>query len=115
MISHELNSMMNAAGARTFRRANFARRAVDTHPHDQLASQPLADEQQERSPLIETFGNNLIRLRKERGLSRAALGRLSGLETNSLYNIEHCISNARLNTIEKLAQALKVHPDELLR
>ena len=52
--------------------------------------------------LNETLGLNVAQLRKEQGLSRNELGRLTGG------------SSPRLQTIEKLARALHIHPSELL-
>ena len=82
------------------------------YPIESLASD--APKANAKISLIETFSKNVIRLRIERGLSRAALSRLSGLKENSLYNIENRLSSARLNTIEKLACALDVQASELL-
>ena len=64
--------------------------------------------------LNETLGLNVAQLRKEQGLSRNELGRLSGLRASSIYRIETGGSSPRLQTIEKLAWALHVHPSELL-
>lgn len=64
--------------------------------------------------LNETLGLNVAQLRKEQGLSRNELGRLTGLRASSIYCIETGGSSPRLQTIEKLARALRVHPSELL-
>lgn len=64
--------------------------------------------------LNETLGLNVAQLRKEQGLSRNELGRLTGLRASSIYRIEAGGSSPRLQTIEKLARALRVHPSELL-
>lgn len=64
--------------------------------------------------LNETLGLNVAQLRKEQGLSRNELGRLTGLKASSIYRIETGGSSPRLQTIEKLARALRVHPSELL-
>lgn len=64
--------------------------------------------------LNETLGLNVAQLRKEQGLSRNELGRLTGLRASSIYRIETDGSSPRLQTIEKLARALRVHPSELL-
>lgn len=64
--------------------------------------------------LNETLGLNVAQLRKEQGLSRNELGRLTGLRASSIYRIETGGSSPRLQTIEKLARALCVHPSELL-
>lgn len=64
--------------------------------------------------LNETLGLNIAQLRKEQGLSRNELGRLTGLRASSIYRIETGGSSPRLQTIEKLARALRVHPSELL-
>lgn len=64
--------------------------------------------------LNETLGLNVAQLRKEQGLSRNELGRLTGLRASSIYRIETGGSSPRLQTIEKLARALHVHPSEFL-
>lgn len=64
--------------------------------------------------LNETLGLNVAQLRKEQGFSRNELGRLTGLKASSIYRIETGGSSPRLQTIEKLARALHVHPSELL-
>ena len=64
--------------------------------------------------LNETLGLNVAQLRKEQGLSRNELGRLTGLRASSIFRIETGGSSPRLQTIEKLARALHVHPSELL-
>ena len=51
--------------------------------------------------------------RTNRGLSRVELSRMSNLRVSSIYNIETELSHARLDTIEKLARALNVNPNEL--
>ncbi len=108
MTTWELNIKVNDAGALLLADAR-RRKGVSAESTKEAA---IANE---NSSLTETFSKNLARVRKEQGLSRAALGRKSGLKANSLYNIEHCLSSARLTTIEKLAQALNIRPDELLK
>lgn len=56
---------------------------------------------------------HLMEHRTNRGLSRVELSRMSNLRVSSIYNIETELSHARLDTIEKLARALNVNPNEL--
>ena len=49
--------------------------------------------------LNETLGLNVAQLRKEQGLSRNELGRLTGLRASSIYRIETGGSSPRLQTI----------------
>ncbi|MDO5669856.1 MAG: helix-turn-helix transcriptional regulator [Corynebacterium sp.] len=67
-----------------------------------------------------TFGRNLRRLRKARGLTQEGLASLSGISRNSISNIERNIGNAnkpadpKLSNIYRLARALDVPPAVLL-
>lgn len=57
---------------------------------------------------------NLVRLRKERGLSQEKLARIADISYNTLIKLEtEGIKNPRIETVIKLANALGVSIDEL--
>lgn len=51
---------------------------------------------------------NILKLRKEAGLSQLSLAIEAGIDPKTLYAIEHANSNLELNTLEKLSKALGV-------
>ena len=61
------------------------------------------------------IAKNLKRLRKERGHTQDELAHLAGLDKNHPGNIEREECNTSVETIEKLAKALGVDPDALLK
>jgi transcriptional regulator with XRE-family HTH domain len=63
----------------------------------------------------ERFGRNLARLRREAGLSQGEVGERASLHPTAVGLIERGERTARLDTLVKLAGALEVEPNELLR
>lgn len=61
------------------------------------------------------FGTKLRRLRKARGLTKEKLAELAGIDYSYLNMIEAGKKNPTLNRIAKLARALDVLLDELMR
>lgn len=59
-------------------------------------------------PVTAVFAANLKRLREERKLSSAALGRLSGVHVTSIRLIEQGRGSTTLSTVSRLAGALDV-------
>ena len=57
---------------------------------------------------------NLRRLRQDRGLSQEELADLAGLNRNYVGMIEREENAPTVDTLEELAKALKVRPEELL-
>jgi len=60
------------------------------------------------------FNNNLIRLRKERGLSQEELAKLSGISPRMIIYYESEAGNPPVDKIKNIADALKVNIEELL-
>lgn len=58
-------------------------------------------------------GDDLKRLRKERGLTQEGLADLSGVSRPAIHRVENGQQVPRRGTISKLAQALEVDPSEL--
>ena len=64
--------------------------------------------------LRQIFALNLRRLRADRELSQEALADLAGIDRTYVSALERQVYSASLDTIEKLADVLKVEPQELL-
>jgi len=64
--------------------------------------------------VAERFGRNLLRLRKQAGLSQERLAMLAELHRTEVSMLERGIRVARIDTLVKLAGALSVTPGELL-
>ncbi|HTT93752.1 MAG TPA: helix-turn-helix transcriptional regulator [Solirubrobacterales bacterium] len=63
----------------------------------------------------ERFSDNIIKLRRERRLARAALARRADIGADTLRLIEKGIRAPRLDTLLRLADALEVDPGALLK
>lgn len=63
----------------------------------------------------EKLGRNLRRIRKEKGISQGDIVRTLGMGRGFVSNIENGKANPTLTTITKLAKALGVSSDELLK
>ena len=72
----------------------------------------MALESNEKEQLKE-FGDNLRRLRKDKGLSMETLANLADIELSQIYRIETGKINPKLTTVLKVAKALEVTPKEL--
>lgn len=64
--------------------------------------------------LRQIFATNLRRLRTEHGLSQEALAELAEVDRTYVSALEREVYSASLDTIERLAEALKVDPAEFL-
>lgn len=61
------------------------------------------------------FASNLRRLRLERGFSQEALAAAAGIDRTYVSALERAIYSVSLDTLAKLAGALNVRPDALLK
>lgn len=62
-----------------------------------------------------TVAGNIRRLRKLRGLSQEGLADAAGLHRTYIGSVERSERNLSLDNVEKIAGALEVSPDVLLR
>lgn len=67
-----------------------------------------------RNAFVRDFGERVRELRTERDLSQEKLAMLAGLHRTAVSFIERADRSAKLETIEKLARALKVEPADLM-
>jgi transcriptional regulator with XRE-family HTH domain len=65
-------------------------------------------------PLREVFGENLRRLRAERGMSQEEVAHEAGIDRTYISALERGVYNASISMIEKLARVLEVEPATLL-
>lgn len=68
----------------------------------------------QKSPILELFGQNVRKLRVERGLSQEQLADKAGLHRTYIGMIERAEKNITLCNMEKVAIALSVSIDSLL-
>jgi transcriptional regulator with XRE-family HTH domain len=64
---------------------------------------------------IETMAMRLKTLRKARGVSQEALAKRAGISRTYLARLETARQDPTLSTLEKLAKALKVPIEKLLK
>ena len=65
--------------------------------------------------LRQIFADNLRRVRAERELTQERLADLAGIDRTYVSALERQVYSVSLDTIEKLAEVLKVEPQELLK
>jgi transcriptional regulator with XRE-family HTH domain len=65
--------------------------------------------------VAELFGTSLREIRKQRGLSQERLAELTGLSTNYVGEMERGLKAPGLPVIVRLARALDVSVNDLLR
>ncbi|MDF0479658.1 helix-turn-helix domain-containing protein [Vagococcus sp. PNs007] len=63
--------------------------------------------------MIENFGSNLARLRKERNLTQTEFSEMLGITKQTISNIEQSKAYPSFTTLEKISQLLKAGPTEL--
>lgn len=65
---------------------------------------------------ISPIGKNIKKLRKQKGLSQDRLSKLADISYNTVIKLESGgIINPSIDTVQKLAKALDVGVDDLLR
>jgi transcriptional regulator with XRE-family HTH domain len=65
---------------------------------------------------ILTIGKNIRKLRKQKGLSQDRLSKLADISYNTVIKLESGnITNPSIDTLQKLARALSVGVDDLLK
>ncbi|MGI6335140.1 MAG: helix-turn-helix domain-containing protein [Minisyncoccales bacterium] len=65
---------------------------------------------------ILTIGKNIRKLRKQKGLSQDRLSKLADISYNTVIKLESGnITNPSIDTLQKLARALNVGVDDLLK
>ena len=64
--------------------------------------------------ILERFGQNVQKIRKERNISQEKLAELAGLHRTYIGMIERAEKNITLCNIEKVAKALSVKISELV-
>lgn len=67
-----------------------------------------------RKGLIATVARRIAETRRQRGLTQEQLAEILGTATRNVQRIE-AGQNLRLDTLERIAEALDVDPQELLR
>ena len=60
------------------------------------------------------FGQRVRAARETMGISQEALAVRAGLHRTEITHIERATRSSTLNTIEKLATALEIHPRDLI-
>ncbi len=65
--------------------------------------------------LIKRFATNMKRIRKDQNMSQGDIFRATGIERAYISNLEAGKQNPTLSTIEKIAEALGVSSDALLK
>lgn len=68
----------------------------------------------EKSPFVKAFGKRILALREEMELTQEELAHLAGLDRTAITLIERARRSSTLDTIEKLARALKAQPADLM-
>jgi len=65
---------------------------------------------------MSTIGKNIKRFRQEKGLSQDKLSKLADLSLNTVVKIElDDSSNPTIETVQRIAKALEVSVDDLLK
>ena len=65
--------------------------------------------------ISEQLGKNMKRIRAKKGMSQGDIARALEVDRGYISNIENGKKNPTLATIQKLADALKVSADELIK
>lgn len=68
-----------------------------------------------KSAILLKFGHRVREERLKRGISQEQLAELAGVHRTYIGMIERAEKNITLENIEKIARALKLKPEDLLR
>ena len=63
---------------------------------------------------LRVIGNNLLQLRKQKGLTQTELAELAGLSDRAYADIERGTVNMRLQTLLEICEALNIMPNDIL-
>ena len=66
-------------------------------------------------PLSQKLGENLKRIRTKKGISQGDIARALKVDRSYIGGIERGTRNPTIKNVEKIARALGVSPDKLLR
>lgn len=67
------------------------------------------------SQIFKRLGNNIKRIRKEKGMSQGDISRALNMDRGYISRVESGQKNPTISNIEKIAKALGISPDELLK
>ncbi len=66
------------------------------------------------NPILQTFGNHLRELRRQKGISQEQLAEMAGLHRTYLGGVERGERNPTLLSLTKIAQGMKIPLEELV-
>ncbi len=61
------------------------------------------------------LGDNIRRIRESNGMSQGDICRITGMDRGYISRVENGSKNPTISNLEKIANALGVKPDELLK
>ncbi len=61
------------------------------------------------------LGDNIARIREEKEMSQGDICRITGMDRGYISRVENGSKNPTISNLEKIAKALGVKPDELLK
>ncbi|KKS13080.1 MAG: Helix-turn-helix domain protein [Candidatus Magasanikbacteria bacterium GW2011_GWA2_41_55] len=67
------------------------------------------------STISKKLGDNIARIREAKGMSQGDICRITGMDRGYISRVENGSKNPTISNLEKIAKALDVNPDELLK
>lgn len=61
------------------------------------------------------LGNNIRKIREEKSMSQGSICRITGMDRGYISRVENGSKNPTISNLEKIAKALGVKPDVLLK
>lgn len=61
------------------------------------------------------LGNNLKKIRLEKGMTQGDICRAAGMDRGYISRVESGQKNPTISNLEKIAKALNISPDELIK